>query len=960
MPTQAPKDYFGARVNAPAPDASDEPNELLRLTQMRDRLVSLSNEARSIRAQVPREFEPDVERIQQQMHRLGERLSELSTGALHYGCGNGESNESAQAGSETVSDEVILLGGPRSDDPWDPDTANALTRFYESGASNESGGTEGAASSNAKGAPEAGRPVTTVEPAWLDRRFAEVAARIEQSLADIHPENSLLTIGQRFDQLEMHMASALRNVAMRTDIEELRVAEAQIEDIGAQLNQLRRQLGRLDTIDAQLTTLTAQLSDERLAKVFEHNESLARDSARLEAIDSQLASIAAQLSHDRLSDLVNESVSRGSNLEDLAESAARKAAAHFADQGLLEAQARDIGEVRGLIENLINERRYSDENNASMLDTMQQAIIRILDRVEALEVSGPTGGDATHAPKPAVSAPSPAPSSVSQAAAASMVPEVPHAEPPPTAVSLTAPSRTIDTGVEEPRLEETPSEVMPLDARYEPPLVAGMGASRNEEAFLPEEPTLDFETAPFSMDSAFAGSHQAAPSQPEATAPPRRMNVLRADFIADAHRAKLRAASKVEVGGEPDPARTSEGGAPMEKAAPLPAKSRARRSLFKSPRTMMSILTLLAMIPAALFFMPRTPVDGAADAERASSVFPADDGTSGIDAAAQGDATRDDPARATPVGPAAPAEDIGTQAPSDGMPSRRSQQVAPQDAYGRVDTASLPDGITMEPDAEPAAGRLVTRHKDGSVSEITGGPGVSAEDQSDARGPLAMPPALVGPFSLRLAATQGQPSAQYEVGRRLAEGKGLKQNLKQAVQWFQRSASGGFAMAQFRLGTLYERGVGVKSNLQRAKVWYSRAAEQGNVKAMHNLAVLIANGRGGSKPDYATARRWFTAAAERGLHDSQYNLAVLYENGMGVAKDEKEALKWFLLAATSGDAEATSRRDALKARLGDDDRADVEAAVASWRAKPVDPLANDTQLAGQAWRGHPQRPSTSG
>ena len=54
---------------------------------MRDRLASLSDEARSIRAQVPREFEPDVERIQQQMHRLGERLSELSGGALYHGGG---------------------------------------------------------------------------------------------------------------------------------------------------------------------------------------------------------------------------------------------------------------------------------------------------------------------------------------------------------------------------------------------------------------------------------------------------------------------------------------------------------------------------------------------------------------------------------------------------------------------------------------------------------------------------------------------------------------------------------------------------------------------------------------------------------------------------------------------------------------------------------------------------------
>jgi localization factor PodJL len=156
-------------------------------------------------------------------------------------------------------------------------------------------------------------------------------------------------------------------------------------------------------------------------------------------------------------------------------------------------------------------------------------------------------------------------------------------------------------------------------------------------------------------------------------------------------------------------------------------------------------------------------------------------------------------------------------------------------------------------------------------------------------------------------------------------------------------------MSQFRLATLYERGVGIKTDIPRAKVWYSRAAEQGNVKAMLNLAVLLA-GRSGAEPDYTNAVRWFTEAAERGLGDSQFNLAVLYENGLGVTKDEAEAYKWLLLAAQSGDKEATIRRDALKARLSKEDQAQAEAFVAAWRAKPIDPEANDSGVAGQAWQ----------
>jgi localization factor PodJL len=173
------------------------------------------------------------------------------------------------------------------------------------------------------------------------------------------------------------MSSALRGVATHADIEQLRIAETQIEEISAQLDQLRRQLARLDAIDAHLGTLAAQLG---------HGFGMGADAACLEAIDAQLGSIADQLSNDRLAELFTQSIGRGVDLEGLAAAAAQKTAARLADPELRESHSREIGEVRGLLENLINERRHNDENNASMLDTMQQAIIRVLDRIDALEL----------------------------------------------------------------------------------------------------------------------------------------------------------------------------------------------------------------------------------------------------------------------------------------------------------------------------------------------------------------------------------------------------------------------------------------------------------------------------------------------------------------------------------------------------------------------------------------------
>ena len=206
-------------------------------------------------------------------------------------------------------------------------------------------------------------------------------------MARMRPENAMLSLGRRFDALETQLNSVLGHVATRADLDELRATEAQIEEIGNQLSQFRRQLARLDVIDAHLGTLTSQLSDERLTRLFNDGVQVTSDAGRLDAIDAQLRMIAVQLSDERLSGLVSRSSARDVDYEELANSAAQRAAANFVESNIHNAQARDMGEMRGMLENLINERRHNDENNASMLETMQLAIIRVLDRIDALDIT---------------------------------------------------------------------------------------------------------------------------------------------------------------------------------------------------------------------------------------------------------------------------------------------------------------------------------------------------------------------------------------------------------------------------------------------------------------------------------------------------------------------------------------------------------------------------------------------
>lgn len=206
-------------------------------------------------------------------------------------------------------------------------------------------------------------------------------------------------------------------------------------------------------------------------------------------------------------------------------------------------------------------------------------------------------------------------------------------------------------------------------------------------------------------------------------------------------------------------------------------------------------------------------------------------------------------------------------------------------------------------------------------------------DLSGAAARAAALPATIASASLRHAAANGDPAAEFEIGSRYSEGRGVSPDHAQAFVWYQRSAARGYPAAQFRLGALYERGSGVEKDMERAKIWYRRASEKGHAKAMHNLAVLLSSG---DNPDMLQAARWFREAAERNLADSQYNLAMLNEAGQGIPKNLAEAFKWYALAFRSGDTEAGKRLEIVRRQMSKGEVASAEKAVQTWM--PVDML----------------------
>jgi localization factor PodJL len=782
----------------------------------------------------------------------------------------------------------------------------------------------------------------TADRSWLEERLQDLAMRFEESLQRLDVGAATSAVGAlagRLGEVEGRLASAIENGPTRADLAGLAVIEAQVNEMSGQLESSLASLGRIDGIEQRLAGLASTLTPERVASLVKP-ASLSRTEVQ------EIAGAVATLVAERMVPAVTAGVSERVNGELRAAIDQSMVTRTAADPG---ADGADLGEIRGILATLMSEQRHGDEATAGALDTIQQAMVSLLDRMEELEQSIYIEHD-----EGAGQAAEPLPARATELTVAS-------SSASPQRASAVAPQRAA-----------------PSETNGTPP--------PRQNAHSPVVPPQ----APAHGDDA---------GQPN-----------REEFIAAARRA-MRQAQAQKAADEAADAAAAEKEAPVRAKAGIRAKvlggEAGKGGGLKLDRRVL-IAALAAMVIAFggyQFLKKPRPVAPTAESKVERKMLTPE--TERRDRERQGRLPVDQPAERSGGQQAAPSNG---QSPADatGTVRRMSEAGSAADAFARdasapalrdisLTDAEVPPGITLQFPASPPSEVSLQRAKDReTIARLSGQLGAAqiirdaaeeGEEVEDVRPspaalaaatpaaadtvgrvveagppPVAttaalpargrsseMPPALVGPLSLRLAAQQGDPSAEFEVGARLAEGRGIPQDLKQAVVWYQRSAAQGFAAAQYRLGSMYERGLGVAADLGKARIWYTRAAEQGNVKAMHNLAVLSAGNSFGG-PDYATAARWFTEAAERGLADSQFNLAILYESGLGVAKDLRQAYKWQALAARTGDKQAVKRLAEIGRRLPPGAQPAIEQDVAEWRAKPADRIANEARAAGELWK----------
>lgn len=181
--------------------------------------------------------------------------------------------------------------------------------------------------------------------------------------------------------------------------------------------------------------------------------------------------------------------------------------------------------------------------------------------------------------------------------------------------------------------------------------------------------------------------------------------------------------------------------------------------------------------------------------------------------------------------------------------------------------------------------------------------------------------------------------AQYLIGVDYLQGNRISQDYEKAMEWFRKSASGGYAPAQDVIGCMYSYGFGVEQDYAKAFDWCLKAANQGYDQARNNIAYLYREGFGvpqdntksfewykksaiegcanaqmciaemyklgeGINQDYAEAFKWFQKSANQDNHEAQNSIAVMYRDGLGVSQDNKIAMEWFQKSADSGNIQA--------------------------------------------------------
>lgn len=176
-----------------------------------------------------------------------------------------------------------------------------------------------------------------------------------------------------------------------------------------------------------------------------------------------------------------------------------------------------------------------------------------------------------------------------------------------------------------------------------------------------------------------------------------------------------------------------------------------------------------------------------------------------------------------------------------------------------------------------------------------------------------------------------RPQSMSRLAAAHSAGKGIPQNMPEALRLYHEAAELGDPTALNNLGVFYYFGQGVPQDKGRALAFFQQAADAGSLGAADSIGNMYARGEGVDKND-AEAVKWYRKAAEGGFPQSMCNLADFYAQGRGVAKDNMQACIWYSLGIRGG-LDARQPRDAAARTLTPQQVKEANDIIESWQPR---------------------------
>lgn len=177
-------------------------------------------------------------------------------------------------------------------------------------------------------------------------------------------------------------------------------------------------------------------------------------------------------------------------------------------------------------------------------------------------------------------------------------------------------------------------------------------------------------------------------------------------------------------------------------------------------------------------------------------------------------------------------------------------------------------------------------------------------------------------------ANKGDAEAQYHVGMMYNNGIGTQQDIRQAFEWFQKSAASNDPLGAYKLGCYYDgQGAGVvATNSTEALKYKLIAAEAGYALAQHDVAILY--DRQGNSEE---ALKWWKMAGDQGYPGALFSLSRSYSAGKGTPRDLSLSYAYFKLSKVAPKKNVNE----MAAMLSKPELQKAEKLVSEWKPQPT-------------------------